>query len=458
MYKLPHSLKAFCFVVVFTLIAVYPSNAQNSPDQLIDKIVALVNNNIILKSEIDARVGQILSSNQNAQFSEELWYQILQSSVDNYVLLEQAKLDSIIISDIQVNAALDARIQEIGRQAGGVDALERAWGKSLVQIKAEFREDFREELTIEELRNTKIRNISVTRGEVTEFYNTIPKDSLPLVPESVELAQIVKIPEPKAEAEEKAKELAIALRDSILNHGKDLEELAKIYSDGPSAPRGGQLGLISMSDLVSEYSAAAAALRPGGISEVVRTVFGYHVILLKKRVGDKIDTSHILSNVDDVELDEESAINELNAIRDTLLANPKKSFFDIAREQSDDKNTSTMGGRLANPRTGQKSIPLTSLDPALYRIVLLLNDEGDISEPKPFNPEINNATKAFRIVKLIKKIEEHRANLTLDYELFAGIALQDKQMREFNKWLTSLRKDIYIEYRVPVPPFISNAK
>jgi peptidyl-prolyl cis-trans isomerase SurA len=432
--------------------------AQNAPDQLIDKIVALVNNNIILKSEIDARVGQVLSSNQNVEFSENLWYQILQSSVDNYVLLEQAKLDSIIITDLQVNAALDARIQEIGRQAGGVDALERAWGKSLVQIRAEFREDFREELTIEELRNSKIRNITVTRGEVKNFYEKIPKDSLPLVPESVELAQIVKIPEPKAEAEKKAEELAITLRDSILNHGKDLEELAKIYSDGPSAPRGGQLGLISMNDLVSEYSAAASALRPGAISEVVRTVFGYHIILLKKRVGDKIDTSHILIKVDDDELDEDFAIEELTALRDSLISNPELSFFDVARESSDDKNTNTLGGRLVNPRNGQKSIPLTSLDPALYRIVLLLNDEGDISEPKPFNPEVNNATKAFRIVKLIKKVDEHRANLELDYSLFESIALQDKQMRVFNEWLKSLRKDIYIEYRVPIPAFISNAK
>lgn len=450
--------KAISLAIVFILFHLSPLKAQNGSDQLIDKIVALVNNNIILKSEIDARVGQVLSTNKNITFSEDLWYQILQSSVDNYVLLEQAKLDSIIISDVQVNAALDARIQEIGRQAGGVDALERAWGKSLVQIRAEFREDFREELTIEELRNSKIRNIKATRGEVKEFYNNIPKDSLPQVPESVELAQIVKIPEPKAEAEEKAKQLAFALRDSILNHGKDLEELAKVYSNGPSAPRGGQLGLISMGDLVSEYSAAAAALRPGGISEVVRTVFGYHIILLKKRVGDKIDTSHILLNVDDQELDEESAIAELNALRDTLITNPKKSFFDIAREHSDDKNTSTLGGRLANPRTGQKTIPLTSLDPSLYRIVLLLNDEGDISEPKPFNPEINNATKAFRIVKLIRKVEEHRANLELDYELFESIALQDKQMRVFNEWLKSLRKDIYIEYRVPMPSYISNAK
>jgi len=450
--------KAFSLALAFIFLNATPSIAQNNPDQLIDKIVALVNNNIILKSEIDARVGQVLTSNKNVQFSEDLWYQILQSSVDNYVLLEQAKLDSIIISDIQVNAALDARIQEIGRQAGGVDALERAWGKSLIQIKAEFRDDFKEELTIEELRNSMIRNVTATRGEVREFYDKIPKDSLPLVPESVELAQIVKIPEPKAEAEEKAKQLAIALRDSILNHGKDLEDLARVYSDGPSAPRGGQLGLISMGDLVSEYSAAAAALRPGAVSEVVRTVFGYHVILLKKRVGDKIDTSHILLNVDDDELDEDSAIAELNALRDTLKTNPKKSFFDIAREESDDKNTSSLGGRLGNPRTGQKSIPLTSLDPSLYRIVLLLNDEGDISEPKPFKPEINNDTKAFRIVKLINKVDEHRANLELDYELFESIALQDKQMREFNKWLLSLRKDIYIEYRVPMPSYISNAK
>lgn len=439
-------------VTLLTLLSTKNISAQSAEsDQFLDGIVAMVNDNIILKSEIDARVAQLLTANRNMQFSEDLWYQVLQSSVDNFLLLEQAKLDSIIVTDGQVNQALDTRIQEVARQAGGIEALERAWGKSLVQIRAEFREDFRQELTIEELRNTKIRDITVTRGEVKAFYDAIPSDSLPLVPESVELAQIVKIPEPKEEAEIKAQEFAESLRDSILNHGKKLEDLAKKYSNGPSAPQGGQLGLIPMSDLVSDYSAAASALRPGEISEVIRTIFGYHVIKLNRRVGDKIDTSHILIYVDDEELDEQAAIDELIQLSDSLKNNPTLSFFDVARNTSDDKNTSTLGGRLANPRTGQASIPLTSLDPALYRIVLLLNEEGDISDPKPYNPELPTASKAFRIVKLVKKIDEHRANLELDYDLFENIALQDKQMNVFNEWLQELRKDIYIEYRIPLP-------
>jgi peptidyl-prolyl cis-trans isomerase SurA len=179
---------------------------------------------------------------------------------------------------------------------------------------------------------------------------------------------------------------------------------------------------------------------------------------LNRRIGDKIDTGHILIYVDDDELDEEAAINELEQLRDSLLNNSSLSFFDVARNTSDDKNTSTLGGRLANPRTGQASIPLTSLDPALYRIVLLLNEEGDISEPKPYNPELPTTSKAYRIVKLVKKVDEHRANLELDYELFENIALQDKQMKTFNEWLKELRQDIYIEYRIPLPDRYNSGK
>lgn len=440
------------FLLPMLLFAVcLPISSQAQQAKLLDGIVAQVNDNIILKSDVDGRVRQVLAANKGMQFSEQLWYQVLQSSVDNFVMLEQAKIDSVTVSESRVNDALDARIQQIARQAGGEEALERAWGKSLLQIKAEFRDDFRQELIIEELRNTKLQGISVTRGEVEEFFNKIPKDSLPFVPESVELAQIVKIPKPKAEAEQKALELAEALRDSIINHGKSLENLARKYSNGPSNKQGGSLGMIPMSDLVSEYSAAASALRPGEISKVVRTVFGYHVIRLNRRVGDKIDTNHILIYVNDDELDEQATIDELNQLRDSLLNNPEIDFFDLAREESEDKNTSVMGGRLLNQRTGERSIPLTSLDPSLYRIVLLLQNEGDISDPKPFNPELRTASKAYRIVKLLKKIDEHTANLDDDYQLFSGIALQEKQMRIFNEWLNEIRNEVYIEYRIPVP-------
>lgn len=453
MCKYPFKASLLLLFLFFAIPQI--SVAQSASTKLLDRIVAVVNDNVILKSDIDGRVTQVLAANSDMRFNEDLWYQVLKSSVDNYVLLEQAKIDSIVVSDTEVTSALDARIQEIAAQAGGEQALERAWGKSLIQIRAEFRDDFREELIIERLRGTKMQEVTITRSEVQDFFNRIPSDSLPIVPESVELAQIVKIPKPKAEAEEKTKAFAETLRDSILNHNVPLEELAKKYSNGPSAPQGGRLGLIPMSDLVSEYSAAASALRPGEISEVVRTVFGYHIIKLNKRVGDKIDTSHILLYVDEAELDEESAIADLNQLRDSLLTSPDADFFDLARKESDDKNTNTQGGRLINMQNGQRSLPLTSLDPALYRIVLLLNDEGDISEPKPFNPELRTATKAFRIVKLIKKVDEHRANLEQDYILFENIALQNKQMREFETWLEDIKQDIYIEYRIPVPDYIS---
>lgn len=442
------NLVLLCFILTTLTV-----NGQQPSPTSADRIVAVVNDQIILKSDIDQGVADYIRqagfSQQNIEFSKELWYSFLESEIDNKVLLEKAKIDSVVISDEDVNQQMDARVTQLVQQAGSEQALEQAFGKSIIQLKADFRDVFREQMTANQVRQIKFSEINITRPEVKEFFESIPKDSLPTIPEQVSLSHIVKLPKPKTDAKKASYEFAQSLRDSIVNLGVPLEDLARRHGMDGSAAQGGQLPMMGLNELVSEYSAAAAALQQGQISEVVETEFGFHVIRLDERVGDKIKTSHILIRIDAEQLDDETAIEELNTIRDSLLNNKNLTFSEMAIRNSEDPSTSKSGGKIIDPQTQERLIALNRLDPSLYRIVLLMDEVGQISEPKPFNPNNANAGKAYRIVKLDRQIPEHVADFDIDYQRLKNIALQQKQSRVFQEWLQDLREEVYIEYRIP---------
>lgn len=445
-------MKQILYASILTLLLATSLFAQSS--QVTDRIIAVVNDRIILKSDIDNEVvnymRQLQQSNQEMEFSRQLWYEVLESMIDNYVLLEKAEIDSVVVSDEMVNRQMDQRINQLIRQAGSEAALERQFGQSIVELRAEFREQFREQMTVQQIRQQKMNEISITRPEVRDFFESIPADSLPTIPEQVALSQIVKIPPPLEDAKEAALERARQIRDSIVVHGKSFEEMARKYSSAPDAQQGGKIPLMPMDQLVPSYSAAAAALDTAEVSGIVETSYGFHIIRLNRRVGDQVDTNNLLISMDDEGMDEQQAIDQLNAIRDSVL-NHGAEFAEMARKHSDDEFTGNMGGRILDPQTGQRLLAINQLDPALYRIALLLDETGDISEPRPFNPQNENTENAFRIVRLDRHVQEHVANLDQDYDRIRNIALQQKQMRELTAWLEELRDEIYIEYKIDIP-------
>ena len=435
-----------------------PTSESSEEDDMLmavtDRIIAVVNDRIILKSDVDREVAdyirQMRMSNQSVTFSEDLWYGVLESIVDNYVLLEKAEMDSVVVSDDMVDRQMDMRIQQLIQQAGGEQELEEAFGQSIIEMRAEFRETFRDQIIGQEVRRQRLERVNITRPEVREFFESIPGDSLPIIPEQVALSQIVITPPPLEDAEREAREKAAQIRDSIVVHGESFEEMARRHSEDNTARNGGLIPMMPVTDFVSEYSAAAAALEPGEVSEVVRTAFGYHVIRLNQRSGDSIETNNILITVDEQGVDEDGAIQTLEALRDSVL-NHDRSFAELARQFSDDDVTGSLGGRIYDTQTGERLIPLNNLDPALYRIALLLEEEGDISEPRPFTIRSGRRQQAYRIVRLDDHVPEHRANLEQDYDRISQIALQQKQMETLNNWLADLRESIYIEYKINVP-------
>lgn len=458
--------KAYLLLLLTVSFFVIPltSNAQEKTNgKKLDQIVALVNDHVILKSDVDQQVQQYMMQmqqqrNQQIEFGEDIWYTVLENTIDRYVMLDQAKRDSITVSDNMVDQNIDQRINAYVEQVGSEAALEQQMGQSLVQIRADLRESYREQMIVQRFQQQKRSEINITRPEVKEYFEKIPEDSLPTIPEQVAVSQIVAVPSAMQNAKKQARQLAEQLRDSVLNHGKTIEELAKRHSDGPSASNGGKLPLMSLDDLVAEYSAAASALEPGEISQVVETSFGFHVIRLNKRQGDQIDTNHILIEVDSESYDDQAAIDKLKAIKDSVQTNEDITFAEMARKHSDDPNTAPQGGRVLNPETGERLIALDQLDPALYRIVLLLDEVGDISEPKPFTMgEEDNSKRAFRIVHLDERIPEHTANMKQDYERIKNVALQEKQSRIMNKMISELRGEMYVEYKIPVPERFRNS-
>ncbi|MEX0680644.1 MAG: peptidylprolyl isomerase [Balneolales bacterium] len=419
--------------------------------QIADQIVAVVNDHIILKSDVNQQVREIMQQNQSQEFDERMWYYVLESMIDNFVLVEKARIDSVVVSDSEVNRMLDQRINQLVQQVGGERALEQAFGQPIVEIKAEYSEQFRRDMLVNRVRQQRIERINITRPEVREFFESLPQDSLPVIPESVSLSQITVIPPPRADARNHARELAEQLRDSILNHNASMEELARRYSDGPTAERGGALPMVSTADLLPEYAAAAAALDPGEISAVVNTSQGFHIIRLNERSGQNISTHHILISVSDDDVDDEYARDKLEAIRDSVL-NHNVSFAEMARRHSDDRNTAPAGGRLIDPESGQSNIPVRELEPALHRIVLLLDEPGDVSQPRSYQYG-EDQRRAYRIVRLNERIEEHVANLEQDYQMIRSFALQEKSRKILTEWINRLRDEMYVEYRIPVPDY-----
>lgn len=451
------------FFIASLIVTPLTSIAQSqSSSKKLDQIVAIVNDHIVLKSDVDQQVQQYMmqmrqQQNQQVSFGEDIWYSVLQNTIDRYVMLDQAKRDSVTISDEMVDSQINQRIKAYVKQVGSEKALEDRMGKSIVQIRADLREDYREQMIVQRFQQQKRQEIQITRPEVVNYFENIPSDSLPTIPEQVAVSQIVAVPPPRQDARKAARELAEQLRDSVVNHGKTIEEMARKYSDGPSASNGGKLPMMPLNDLVAEYSAAASALKPGEISQVVETSFGFHVIRLNKRQGDQIDTNHILIEVDKESYNDQEAINKLKAIKDTVQTNKGISFAEMARKHSEDPNTAPQGGRVLNPQTGERLLALEDLDPAMYRIVLLLDEKGDISEPKSFTMgEENNSKRAFRIVRLDNKIPEHVASLKQDYERIKNAALQNKQARIMGDMIAKLRDDMYVEYKIPVPKRYKN--
>ena len=442
---LPTRPLALLLALFLTVLgALLPTAASAQSADVVDEIVAVVGDNIVLRSEVDALVANVAQQQQQAP-SEGLWMDALDEVINQQVLTVHAKRDTTIeVTDDQVEQALNARIQQMTQQVGGERRLEELYGKSLIQIRAELRDDFRDRLLAEQLQQRKLRTIRVTPSEVEAWFDRIPQDSLPVFPEAVRVAHIVRYPEVTEAAQQQAMQIITAVRDSVVEGGAALEEMAQRFSDDPgSAQNGGRYEDYKLGDLDPDFAAVASRLPIGEISPVFRTQFGLHILRVNDRRGDVVDFSHVLIEIDDAETDPTEAIEYLTEVRDSITTY-NIPFEVMARRHSEEAQSAQSGGRVVDPRSGQRDLPLQALGPQ-WQATLSGLEKDEISEPAP--AELLDGRRAYHIVKLQRHTPEHRVSLQTDYERIEEIALQEKQARVLGEWIGELREDVYIDVR-----------
>lgn len=435
-------LRRVLFLLILVLAAAPTAAAQEG--EVLDEIVAVVSDDIILKSEVDGFVIGIMNQ-QGIPYSEQLWADALRQLVNERVLVTHARRDTnLVVSDQQVEQMLNDRIDRLSRQMGGQARVEDLYGQSIVEIKAEFREQFRDQLLADQIRNNKLRSINATPTDVQRFYETIPKDSLPEIPDLVRVSHIVRMPEVTSEAREEAMEIISTIRDSVVAGGSSFEEMARLFSDDPgSASEGGLYLDMPLSELVPEFAAVASRSPVGEISRIFESRFGLHFLRINARRGDRIDYNHILIQFDERKSDPTAAIEMLETLRDSIVTEGA-SFERLARKFSEEESSSARGGRVIDPRTGERDLELEALGPD-WQSSLIGLDAGEISEPAEV--ELLDGRRAYHIVRLDERIPAHRVSLETDYEIIQRLALQEKQARVMQAWLKRLRESVYIDIR-----------
>lgn len=427
------------FILSFLVISV----AGQPNDKMIDGIVAVIGDNMVLKSEIEEQYSSFLSSGKpiNSNTRCELFEEML----FNKLLLNQADEDSLFVSEDQINSEIDRRLRYFIQQFGSQQKLEEFYEKSIDEIKVEFHDPIEEQLMIQKMQGQITGMIEVSPGEVKEFFNSIPKDSLPDINATVVLAQIVKKPPIDEFEKSKVMEKLMGIRERVIA-GEDFGTLAYLYSEDPGSSReNGELGFMSRGELVPEFAAVAFTLEKDEVSGIVETEFGFHIIQMIERKGQQVNVRHILMSPKVQTKDLLKARGFLDTLLDNINKYDTLTFENAAVLYSEDKDSRNNGGLILNPMSGDTEFEMdqvSQIDPSLY----LMLDKMKVDEiAGPEMTQLRDGSRAYRLVKLLKVTEPHRANLKQDYQKIQAMALSKKQVDITNQWIKQRVNSFYIK-------------
>lgn len=405
---------------------------------IVDEIVAKVDNHIVLKSEVD-RMYQDYLTNGNSP-SQQARCEILSLIIRNKLMLAKAEIDSVIVLDAEVDVNTQRRMDIILSQSGRTpDELEAVYGKPLEQIRAELRDQIREQMIVQKMEDEITADLAVTPAEVKRFFNRIPKDSLPYFSASVEVAQIVK--EAKVSDQQKAttRNQLLDIRSRLMA-GEDFATLAKKFSNDPSVlSNSGEMGWVGRGRLVPEYEAVAFRLKPGDISMPFESPFGMHIVQLIERRGNEFNSRHILISPKPSEEDLKKASGFLDSLR-TLIVTDSLNFEKAAKEHSDDVGTKGNGGFFSDADGGLR-LTVDELDPVVFFKIDSM-EVGDVSKPIIYRTD--DGKDAVRILYYKSRISPHEASLHDDYHKIQVAALNEKKNRILEKWFVKARQDVFI--------------
>lgn len=426
--------------ILLGLFCILSIISKAQPGKIIDKVIAMVDNNIILHSDIE---NQMELLGYKPEEREEGRCQLLDQMLVNKLLVAQAIKDSIPMSEEEVEDELDRKVNYYVNMAGSTEAFESYYNKSIDQIKDDFREDIKDQLLAGRMRNKIVGELTVTPSEVRDFFFKIPSDSLPFFNTEFEVSQIVIDAQISDFQKEYARKTTSDLRDRLLA-GESFELLASLYSQDPgSAENGGELGMVPRGTFVKEFDAAAYKLKKDEVSEIVETQFGFHILQLIERRGDLINIRHILIKPKSVSNDLIKARNILDTVKLKVLKLHKDSltFLQAVNKYSEDELSKSAGGRLINKENGGTIIESKDMDPTVLFIVDTMK-VGAISDPVPYMKE--DGTQGYRILRLDSKTPPHKANLEQDYDKLQNATKSNKENEEILKWIRKNGRKSYI--------------
>lgn len=428
-------------ISMFNFVAIAQSTGN---DVVVDKVIAIVGQNMIKQSELE---GALLQQKMNSKLIIEDEFatkcDLLEGMLINKLMLHQAEVDSIEVTDDEVNREMDNRIRYMISAYGSQENLERQMRKSLSEIKDYFKDVIRDNIMISQIEQKLTGTLSVTPQEVVDFYNSIPKDSLPTIEQEYEFSQIVKIPQISEEEKESVKARLNDYRERILK-GTKFSTIATLYSEDPaSAKKGGELGFFSRGDMVGEFENAAFALQDGEISPIIETKYGFHIIQMIERRGNQVNCRHILlqPKVTSQQLGE--AYKELEEIKEKI--DKGEITFEEAIVKYSDDPSKVNQGLVINPYNASAIFTKDAINETMFNVEKVdfnAMKQGEITKPVKFKTELS---EAYRLIKVNRKTDAHKVDLTLDYDKVQASALDNKKTEIIKEWANKRLKKTYVK-------------
>jgi peptidyl-prolyl cis-trans isomerase SurA len=423
---------------VLSTITIFAQPGNQVKHVLADKIIAVVGDKIVLKSDIENSLADM--QRQGVELPHNAFCLSLEQAMGIKALVLQAEKDSLPITDEEIDIDIDNRIRNYINQLGSKDELERVAGKSVYQMKEDFKDPIREQKLAQAMRNKVVGDIRITPKEVQEYFNKIPTDSLPLYESEVEVGQIVIFPKASRDAEEYSQEQLKDYKQQIESGKKDFCSLANNYTEDPgSKDKCGQYEINrSQKNLDPTWLAKAFALKEGQISNPFKTKFGYHIIQLVSRAGDDAVVRHILRIPQVTKIEVKETLDKLDSIRAKLITS-SLTFGDAVNKYTNDDASRFTGGMIQGSNGGYLTIDQLDKD-----LVAMLKDlkVGQYSQPVEFTDE--SGKKGARIVYLKTKTEPHRENLKDDYDRISQRALEEKKNEALDTWFSKKIPTYYI--------------
>jgi peptidyl-prolyl cis-trans isomerase SurA len=408
--------------------------------QLVESIAGIVGNEVIYLSDIENMVAQARASQDRTPIGP-LRCKIFEDQLISKLFLDQARIDSIIVPEASVEGEVNYRLNDFIRKAGSEKALAEYFKKSMIEIRMDLVKTYTNQSTIEQVQSKIAENIKVTPADVKRYYQSIPKDSIPLVPARVEMSIIQLDPPSVEENKLAARQRLLDLRSRILA-GESFSTLAILYSeDTESAKQGGEIGFVTRGEVEKEYADAAFSLNKNTVSKIVETKVGFHIIQLIDRKGEMVNTRHILIRSKVQPEEAIKVIIKLDSIANQIRKDSIK-FTRAALMYSSHKDSRINGGKLVNKDSRESWRALEELDKETYVIVRDMKI-GEIS--KAFRTTDETGNIVFRIVKLDNQLPAHVADLKNDYQAMYNAALLNKRSKTYKEWIDKKIGKTYIK-------------